>query len=238
MISANKKTKTIKSTGQIKEYTYYRCTLRRKKANCSQRKSVIQEDLEKQIIEKIETLTIIPEFKDWALATLRENNDSEIEDRNKIYENQQKTLNKTQKEMDNLTKMRYRELINDEEYLKEKKVLQEGINKLRIQLKETERRTDNWIKLTEEVFEFAVNARQRFINGDFETKKAIINGLGSNWILKDGKLSMETHKWLIPIIENYAPLEREYKMFELNKKPLNEEQMAHLDSVIARWQAR
>ncbi|HPC30796.1 MAG TPA: hypothetical protein PK862_02595, partial [Candidatus Pacearchaeota archaeon] len=151
---------------------------------------------------------------------------------------QQKTLNETQKQIDNLVKMRYRELINDEEYLKEKEILQQDINKLRMEIKETEERADNWIELTEQVFEFAVNARDRFINGDIETKKSIINGLGSNWVLMDGKVSMEAHKWLEPIIEGYSPLEKEYKALELTKKPLNKGQMEHLSSVITRWQGR
>ena len=238
MITAENKKKIIKSTKKIKEYTYYHCTLRKKESNCSQRSSITQENLENQIVEKIETLTIIPEFKDWALEVLRDNNDSEVRDRAVIYESQQKTLNETQKQIDNLVKMRYRELINDEEYLKEKEILQQDINKLRMEIKETEERADNWIELTEQVFEFAVNARDRFINGDIETKKSIINGLGSNWVLMDGKVSMEAHKWLKPIIEGYSPLEKEYKALELTKKPLNKGQMEHLSSVITRWQGR
>ena len=238
MITAEKKRKLIKSTKEIKEYTYYHCTLRKKEADCSQRESITQEDLENQIIEKIETLTIMPEFKDWALEVLNGKNDYEIRSRDAIYESQQKTLNETQKQLDNLVKMRYRELITDEEYLKEKEILQKDINKLRLQIKDSEERTDNWIKLTEEVFEFAVNARKKFINGDFKTKKEIINGLGSNWTLINKKISMDPHKWLVPIIENYSPLEKEYKALELTKKPLNKGQMEHLSSVITRWQGR
>ena len=238
MITAEKKRKLIKSTKEIKEYTYYHCTLRKKEADCSQRESITQEDLENQIIEKIETLTIMPEFKDWALEVLNGKNDYEIKSRDAIYESQQKTLNETQKQLDNLVKMCYRELITDEEYLKEKEILQKDINKLRLQIKDSEERTDNWIKLTEEVFEFAVNARKKFINGDFKTKKEIINGLGSNWTLINKKISMDPHKWLVPIIENYSPLEKEYKALELDKKPLNKAQTEHLNSVIARWQGR
>lgn len=201
-------------------------------------KNRYQEELDKQIIEKIETITIIPEFKEWALDALKSNNDSEIENRAAIYESQQKTLNLTQRQLDNLTKMCYRELINDEEYLTEKTILQKSINELRIKIKETEQRADNWIEVAEKVFELAVNARKSFIEGDIETKKSIMFALGSNWILKDGKVSMEAHKCFMPIVESYAPLEKEYRMFELNKKPLNKEQMAHLDSVITRWQGR
>ena len=238
MITAEIKKKLIKETNEVKEYTYYHCTHRKKESNCSQKKSLREEYLEAQIIEKIETLTIIPEFKDWALEVLRTNNDAEIETRTSIYEMQQKALNKAQNELDNLTKMRYRDLIDDNEFMKEKQAIQQEIKKLRSQIEETEKRADNWIEVTEEIFEFAVNARERFIKGDFETKKDIINKLGSNWTLNDGKVSMEAHKWLKPIIDGYSSLEQEYLALEPRKKPLNKRKTERLGSVITRWQGR
>ncbi len=62
------------------------------------------EDLELQVEKELEGLTILPEFRDWALEVLNENNDREIEDRTKVYEMQHKNLVTTQKELDNLTK--------------------------------------------------------------------------------------------------------------------------------------
>ena len=72
--------------------------------------------LELQVERELEGLTILPEFRGWALEVLNENNDREIEDRSKVYEMQHKNLITTQKELDNLTKMRYRDLIDDDTF--------------------------------------------------------------------------------------------------------------------------
>ena len=77
-------------------------------------------ELEDQIDIELERYTILPKFQQWALEILNRNNDKEIEDRTKIYENQHKSLVETQKELGSLTKMRYRELIDDETFIKER----------------------------------------------------------------------------------------------------------------------
>ena len=77
-----------------------------------------------QIEKEIEKYTILPEFLNWALESLTKNNDTEIEGRTKVYEMQHKNLAGTQKELDELTKMRYRQLIDDGTFIKEKNTLQ------------------------------------------------------------------------------------------------------------------
>ncbi len=76
-------------------------------------------------------------------------NDREIDDRTKIYESQHKALTEAQDNLDSLTKMRYKELIDDEEFEKEKTELVNKINQLKDQLRETETRAERWIELTE-----------------------------------------------------------------------------------------
>jgi site-specific DNA recombinase len=119
-ITAQTKKKLIKSTGEVKEFTYYHCTRKKRHLNCSQRKYIAEKDLEEQIDYEIEKLTILPEFKDWALEILNDKNDNEIDERTKVYEMQHKNLAVTQQQLDNLTKMRYRELIGDDEFTREK----------------------------------------------------------------------------------------------------------------------
>ena len=59
----------------------------------------------KSIEKELEKYVILPEFLEWALEDLNKRNDSEIEDRTKIYEMQHKTLTKTQKELDEYLNM-------------------------------------------------------------------------------------------------------------------------------------
>jgi len=69
--------------------------------------------------------------------------------------------------------MRYKELITDVEYIIEKKSLKSQITVLTEKLRTTENRAKTWIEFTEKTFEFACHAKERFENGDIQTKKAI-----------------------------------------------------------------
>ena len=216
-IVGDPKTKFIKSTGEIKTYHYYHCSRRKKGVDCSQRHSIKEEELNNQFETEISKFTILPKFRDWAIEVLNESHDKEIEERNKIYESQQKTILTTQKELDNLTQMRYKDIINDDEYMKERTLLQNKITELRQLIKDTESRADEWLELTEKTFDFTTYARIHFQNGDMKTKKEILQVIGSNPLLLDGKVFIEPNKWLQPIAENYPELEARYRALELNK---------------------
>jgi site-specific DNA recombinase len=210
LYTAENKKKFIKSTGEVRQYNYYHCTRRRKDYACPQRGAVKEEDLMGQIEQVLEKYTILPEFRDWALAILNQKNDSEIEARSKIHETQCASLLKTQRELDNLTKMRYRDLIDDDQFVKDRDLLQAQINELKDKLRATEARAEQWLELTEQTFNFATYARKAFVTGDLQTRKEILMAIGKNQIISDGKLSIEVYDWLKPIGENYPKLEKEY----------------------------
>ncbi len=238
LYTAETKTKIIKNTGELKKYTYYHCTRRKKEINCSQRKSIKEEDLELQIEKELEKYTILPEFRDWALEILNKRNDKEIKDRTKIKESQDKALIQTQKELDNLTQMRYREMIDDEAFMKNKAVIEAKITEIKATRGEIENRAEKWLELTEKTFNFATYARQAFITGTLERKREILMSLGQNAIIKEGKLVIKPYEWLKPIAKNYPSLEKEYLALEPTKIPLNKAKTEALTSVRARWQGR
>ncbi len=216
-ITAIEKTKIIKSTGKLKTFIYYFCARKKNGCPCTQNKFLKGEDLESQIEVELKSMTILPEFKDWALEILRENNDKEIEERSKVYEMQHKTLTETQNQLDSLTRMRYRELIGDEEFTKERNHLQSHIAEIKNTLRQTEKRAEDWIDLTEKTFEFACYARSHFNSGDKQTKREILTALGQNYTLKDQKLVISLNEWLKPIVSQYPAIEKEYSRLELKK---------------------
>ncbi len=233
--TAETKTKYIKSTGKIKEYTYYHCTRRSQKIKCSQRKVIREDNLERQIEEEIKKWTILPEFRDWALEILNQENDKEIEDRKQIHKTRCKAVLDTQNQIDNLTKMRYRSMIDDAEYIKERKLLQAQLTSLKQDRGETEDRAKKWLELTEKTFHFATNAREAFIHGDMETKKDILMAIGQNPTIKDGILRIETNEWLVPIKDTYPKLEEDYLRLEPRQVLENKERTELLDPVRLRW---
>lgn len=234
-ITAETKTKIRKSDKAIRHYTYYHCTKKKRDVPCSQKQSIREDILELQIENELQKYTILPEFRDFALEVLSSLNDQEIEDRRKIHENQSRALLETQTQLDNLTRMRYRDLIGDEEFIKEKNLLTGQIAKLKQNLRETETRTETWLELTEKTFDFATYAQKAFATGDLQTKKEIFAALGSNFLLKDGKLTIQANEWLQPIANSYSALESEYLRLEPFKNPSNKAKTEAFASVITQW---
>ena len=238
LITAIEKTKIIKTTGELKTFTYYFCTRKKKHVNCSQREHTTAQDLEMQIEKEIEKYTILPKFRDWASEVLNSVNDKEIADKTAICESRHKAITASQNQLDNLTRMRYRDLIGDEEFTRERTTVQNEINLLKQQLRETDGHAKKWLELTEKTFNFASCARKEFLMGDMQTKKEILMALGQNPMLKDKKLSIQANEWLKPIAESYPALEKEYQGLELAKVGTNKEQNEDLTSLRLRWRGR
>jgi site-specific DNA recombinase len=219
VVSATFKQKLMKKTGKLQDYILYYCTCaRREGEGCLQRHYTNEGKIDERIEQEIETLTILPEFKDWALAIIAEMNDEEIDDRTKIYESQQKAINNNQKQLDNLTQLRLRELIEDEEYLRERTRLKNELTVLHAKMKGTEQRAESWLKLTEQTFEFACYAHKAFMFGDAKTKREILSAIvGLNCTLKDHLLNIKAVEWLVPIKEKYPAMEAKYEALEPEK---------------------
>ena len=237
LVTAETHTKLVKSEGVMRTYTHYHCTRKKVKVRCTQTKMTKADDLEIQIEREIASISIVPQFRDWALEVINQSNDKEIETRTKIYETQHKTLEKTQKELDGLTKMRYRDLIDDEMFVRERDILQNKIVELRQRVKETESRADEWLELTERTFNFATYAHKVFLDGGIEDKKEILVALGSNPVLKDKILSISTNKWFKRIQQDYPTLLAQYERLELHKAPISKAQNRALDAVRTGWGA-
>ena len=240
LFTAETKKKLLKS-GEIREHTYYHCTRKTTKVKCNQKKNIPVDDLEVAIEKEIEKYTILPEFLQWALEGLNKKNDTEIEDRTKVYEMRHKNLIETQKELDELTKMRYRQLIDDETFIKEKNTLTSKIAQSKENLRETETRAEKWLELTEKTFAFATYARVAFLKANemgkagLELKKEILLALGKTPIIKDQKLLIEPNEWFAEVGNDYPALAKQYARLEPKKNRLNKAQKEQLRSLRAHW---
>lgn len=236
MYTASEKNKIIKKTGDLKNFTYYHCTRRKKGSNCKSEPMTLKE-VEDQIEVELELHTILPDFQQWALEILNRDNDKEIEARTKIYETQHSSLVETQKELDNLTRMRYRELIDDEAFIKERDVLRGKISKLKNNLRQTESRAEKWLELTEKTFNFATYARKEFVTGGLSKKREIFAALGQKFSVKDKEVRIDANEWLVPIKNQYPALKAEYERLELDKTLTVPMRKAAFAQLIAAWGA-
>ena len=133
----------------------------------------------------------------------------------------------------------YRQLIDDETFLKEKNVLQAKITQLKEKLRQTESRAEKWLELTEKTYTFATYARQAFISAKgkegLERKKEILLALGKTPIMQSEKLVIEPNEWFVPIENDYPALEAEYLTLERTTAPMNTAQSEALASIRTRW---
>ena len=238
LYTAETKKKLLKS-GEVKEHTYYHCTRKTRKVQCSQKKNIPADNLELAIEKEIEKYTILPQFLDWALEGLESNNSSETENKAKIRAMQEKALSSKQEELSELTKMRARNLIDDESFISERKEIQSEIIKINESLQNTGSDSDQLIELTKKTFSFAAYAHKEFLTASgprrLERKKEILLSLGENPIIRDGELIIEPYEWLVPIKNEYPALEAEYLRLEPTKVPMNKTKTEALASVRARW---
>jgi len=178
-------------------YIYYHCTKRKRGVRCSQ-PSIRQGELERQIKEELSTMSIDEDFKNLAIRYLGKVREEDTRKRSSA----QKSLNETHKDvikqLDNLTRMRLKEMMSDEEYLEHKNRLLIEREKLKEKMNDGEYKKDRWPELSEKAFNFACYAGYWFDHGSLEDKNTILQTIGSNLVVKNRKLLIELkNPWAI-----------------------------------------
>lgn len=218
-VSATFKQKFIKSEGKLKDYILYYCTCaRRRPQNCSQRPYTNQETIDEAIEKELASLTLMPEFEAWAINILEENKDNEKSDQEQIQSHKQATIDATQKQIVNLNQMRLKDMIDDDEYTKEKNRLKKELVVLEKKMGDMKTETSKQITFTKETFHFACYAHAKFLNGDTKTKREILSGLCClNQTIKDKKATIVAAEWFKPIKNEGQSLQARLKAFEPDK---------------------
>jgi site-specific DNA recombinase len=214
-ITAETKTKFYPKTKHLANYTYYHCTKKKQGVKCYQ-KPIREDELENQIDALLAKIQISEAFKDWALKYLHEVHEQEIDDRTVIYKSLQEAYNATQGKLDSLLDLRIRGLISDDEYKEKKESLLKEQADLKTKLGDTENRASSWLELSEKTFNFACYARHWFKNGSLDKKKSILQTIGSDFVLKDGEITIQLQKPYFIIQEANKNEEKYTRRLELN----------------------
>lgn len=192
-ITAENKVKKQKN-GNVHLYTYYHCT-KRKNPNCSQ-KSIRAEKLEEQIMEELKNISIPLSIKNWALETMKDMSKEESQNGEQINKNNQEEYNDIIRKLDGLIEMRANGEITQEEFNPKKKELSDRKNRLIELLNDQNQQVDNWLQKADELFVLANTIVDKFKNASISEKTTILNSIGSNLSLLDGKLSISLNKEL------------------------------------------
>jgi site-specific DNA recombinase len=174
------------------QFTYYHCTKRRLDLRCRQPYLPLEE-LEDQILEFLEEITLPERFHKWALARIERTISEKGQERNTQKNALLQAQATTAQELKNLTKLRIRDLLSDEEYLTQRKELERqqiGI----AQRLESVNLNDGRFEPSRSLISLSSSLVSRFTAGDLQEKRLILLIVGSNLVLKDENLSIDARK--------------------------------------------
>jgi site-specific DNA recombinase len=174
------------------QFTYYHCTKRRLDLHCQQ-PYIPLEELEDQILEFLEEITLPEQFHKWALAKMERT----VSGKRQECANQKASLLKAQaataKELENLTKLRIRDLLGDEEYVLQRRELE--IRQMGIaQRLETLNCVEERFEPSRMLVSLNNSLVSRFKTPDLQRKRLMLATVGSNLVLKDQQLSIDARK--------------------------------------------
>ena len=174
------------------EYVYYHCTRRRADHRCRQ-PSVTVEVLEEQILAFLAAATPPAGFHAWGLAKLERASRHRQQTLDVEVQTAEQARQSLDRQLANLTKLRVRDLLSDDEYLHERQILERE----RIRLSQGEGTLANrveWFEPAREVVKLSQDLVSRFTTGDARAKGLLLSMVGSNPTLCDRKLLLEARK--------------------------------------------
>src|SRR3989344_3807661 len=185
--------------GNTHHYVYYRCT-GGKSPDCTE-KSVEVKVLEKEIDEFLSTIQIPPEFHEWAMSELKQLHEKEKSDRNNLLSVHQKDYDECVLKLDKLADMLLEGNVSNEMYKRKETSFITQKAELKQLLDGDDKRVDEWLKKLESTLTFAERAREEFQKGDLLKRRQILTALGTEHILKDRHLHIQTEKPLLILQE-------------------------------------
>ena len=172
-------------------FIYYHCT-RKRKPRCAE-PAITLHNLEAQIVAFLEGIVIPEEMHRWVLARLERFGSENLDHNTTSRLSVETALQAVTRQSENLTKLRVRDLISDEEFAKEREQL---LNE-RIRLSQglnNEERQDDWIEPARLLVLFSNRAASWFSEGNHEVKRLILAVAGSNPTLSGRKLNIDAKK--------------------------------------------
>ncbi len=182
-------------------------------------------------------VAILPEFEAWAFERL----ETEETDARKYEEDRRKKLQKTradtQAQLKNLTGLRVRELIQDDEFLAERLALTDELTRLDQQMKQARNSRPGWKLAQKHALRFVASASKAYEKGTAEQRREIVAAIGLNRTLCDKKVALQSHKWLEILAEKYPKLEQKFSAVEPSKNGSTGVQNTTLNTLILSWWA-
>jgi len=175
-------------------YAYYICTYVGPAGRCP-RTAIRAEDLERQIADWLSTISPESAVASRIVGAVDAVRSRASAAAHAIRESVDRALRETQAQLSELTSLRLRRLLDDEEFLRRREALQKEAVRLARRLDELAK-PEEVLKPIEDGLAFSNSAADWFRHADDELKRIIVKAASSNLTLVDKKLSAEAAKWL------------------------------------------
>ncbi|HEV8111565.1 MAG TPA: recombinase family protein [Planctomycetota bacterium] len=173
-------------------YTYYHCTRRGREPACRE-PSIELRELERQVTSFLDEVTTPARFQGWLLTKLDEGRDQGLGLLAAKRRSLEVSKSKVDRELENLTRLRLRDLLTDEEFVRERERLS-GEQFRTDQLLAQMEVSNGWFEPARSVISFGNFVASRFRDGDRLTKRCILGIVSSNLSLKGRELCIQPRK--------------------------------------------
>ncbi len=201
MVTAQSQERKLKDGGS-NTHVYYHCTRRSSTINCSQRTMIKESDLYEQCEKLLNEYELTPELYQWSMEALNEMLQEEKPERDNAIEMQTKAIQDIENQLDRLLDMSTRGLVDEETFVSKNSKLNAQLKQLHKQQADTAKKVESWYDFMSGTFLKLTGATNKFVNGEFADKKEILLAIGQNPVLLDGKLTITSDEWLIPVKNN------------------------------------
>ncbi|ESY52067.1 MULTISPECIES: recombinase family protein [unclassified Mesorhizobium] len=181
-----------KTNRQGHRYVYYHCTKRRVDIDCKE-PSIEVKALEAQILGFLEKLTIEQQIYEWLIEELKHDLVFEATAQEAIRKSLETGIEEVAGQIAEMTSLRLRNLVTDEEFLATRRKLQTEKLRLEQELVGNGHQGATFEPIRD-VISFKSRATDWFRNGTPVTKRLILDTFGSNLVLKDKKLLTDAVK--------------------------------------------
>jgi site-specific DNA recombinase len=220
-------------------YTYYHCSKRRPDYRCAQG-YIRAENLEAQISDFLRELTLPERFHRWFMARFSRIVASRTQDHQAQRKALEESLGGIEKQIENLTALRVRDLLSDAEFLRHRQALEQERLRLRQNLDAVEEGLP-WFEPASRFISFSRRAVSYFTTGESPAKKLILQIVGSNPTLRDGQISVEAkmpfRRWAetaeLPILRGHVEDVRTFFSTPGQAKDVLVAQLHQLDELMA-----
>jgi DNA invertase Pin-like site-specific DNA recombinase len=220
---------------KAKGHTYYHCN---NKLGICTKKGMRQEEIEECIDELLESITLPPEFEEFAARVLDELRSEDAMAQRKVEQTSRATMKAIGDKKDALLSLFLEGYLTKEEYAAKKRDFTEQEINLRSG-NDHENTNEQSHETLENVVRFTCRARSLFQDSEPDVKRLIARHLASGYILNNGKdLQIELNPLFEKVRSTWKNTEFKNASIEHQKNSSQSRLMGQNDPIIQIWCAR